>query len=121
MRRIGILLLAATVGFVGLAPSSLCATMANLPADCVPTPHCESMGGEQPDAVVASEQGDCCQVSSAPIPQGKVEVAAPAVAIARTSKNAAAAPSTRTVASVFTPRTRSAPFDFQSSLCVFLI
>ena len=114
-------LLAATLSLFGIAPMSPCASRANLPADCVPTPHCEAMGGEQPDTAMASQPGNCCQVGNAPVPQSKVQAVAPAVSTDRVAAPMDSIPSPEMVATAPAPQARSAPFDLQASLCIFLI
>ena len=106
---------------LGPGPLSLCAAMADLPADCVPTPHCQEMGNPRPDATLAAQTDDCCIVSSAPLPERDVNVPLPVV-----SPNLVADPELTVEpgwaeASSVIPSARSAPVDVQSALCVFLI
>jgi len=80
------------------------------------------MGSEQPAAAMDSRLGDCCQLNGAPVPQSKVEAAAPAVSGDSAAEFFSPVPSTEEVfACALVQRARSAPFDFQAALCTFLI
>lgn len=100
---------------------SLCAAMADLPANCVPTPHCEEMRNPRPNTTFAAQADDCCTVSSAPIPERLTNVPATVVSPLLVVAHEMVVPVFEADTLAVTPRARSAPSDLQSALCVFLI
>ena len=121
IRRISAFLLVAVLVLFGPAPMSLCAAMADLPADCIPTPHCETMGSEPADSMLAAQAEDCCVVGSAPVPERQVNAPAPAVSLQPAPAPQPVAPVVEAETAEVAPSARSAPTDLQSTLCVFLI
>jgi len=123
MRKRGITSLVATMLVLfGPAPMSLCAAMAGLPADCVPTPHCANLGDDAQPIEQATAPGDeCCTVSGAPLPEAQVKAPASFVSLeAIATPKVPIQPAEANYTSE-TPRARSAAFDLQAVLCVFLI
>lgn len=109
------------LALVGPGPLSLCAAMADLPADCVPTPHCEEMGNPRPDTTIVAQTVDCCIVSSAPLPERDVSVPLPVVSLNLEADPKLTIEPGWAEAGIVIPSARSAPLDVQSALCVFLI
>ena len=125
VKRANSLIVVALLVLFGPAPMALCAALADLPADCKPAPHCEAMGqsmGNDPvDATLTATTGDCCTVSSAPLPERQSNAPVPVISLAPAVAPEMVVPAFEADAPSVTPRARSAPPDLQSALCVFLI
>lgn len=114
-------MLVVVLALFGPLPLSLCATMAGLPADCEPTPHCEMMAIEQPAVALTAPVEDCCQLSSAPLLEGQVKAPAPAASLELVAVPALGAQVVEAETPVANLPARPAPLDLQAALCVFLI
>ena len=125
VKRANSLIVVALLVLFGPVPMSLCAALADLPADCTPAPHCEamgqSMGNDPADATLTATTGDCCTVSSAPLPERQSNAPAPVASLELIATPEFAVEAAQAEAVAVTPRARSAPPDLQSALCVFLI
>lgn len=122
MKKRGVtFVLATALALLGPVPVSLCAVLGNLPADCIPTPHCETMGSQASDAKLSAPTDDCCAVSSAPLPERQVNSPAPVASLELVAAPEFVVEALQTEVVAIMPRARSAPPDLQSALCVFLI
>ena len=115
---LGLFLLAPT-------PLSLCATLADLPGECVQPfaqPDCEQMEmAQHPLALRASNDLSCCQVGQAPLPEATAKIAAPLASFDTLRSDRLVAPQQPDRLAHFEVSPVVSPPDRQQLLCVFLI
>jgi hypothetical protein len=79
------------------------------------------MGAPLPEVVLNAPTGNCCQISSAPVPERSMAAPAPVAPFAAAPPHASLNLSRASHPAPVMAIARSAPADLQLILCVFLI
>lgn len=121
MSRSATCLTVLALALLGPVPMSLCATLADLPADCAPSPHCDGAGAKEQQASVSELGVRCCQITPAPLPERQSNVSVPDAGQAVTATQEVVPVTPKPALVEVQVQARSAPLNLQASLCTFRI